>query len=57
MDSRIDNKKYSDYKGKNIIITGGTGGIGILLIKRLLQLEANIYAFVRKEIYIRKNLQ
>lgn len=47
MDSTNYYKRYNDFKGKNVIITGGTGGIGILVVKRLLQLEANVYAFVR----------
>ena len=34
----------SDLKGKNIIVTGASGGIGNSIIKKLYQNEANILA-------------
>ena len=34
----------NDLKGKNIIVTGATGGIGNSIIKKLNEAEANILA-------------
>ena len=42
------------YKGKHIIITGATGGIGSLLTSALLKLGAKIVAIIRDEINIKR---
>lgn len=39
----------ADFKDKNILIIGGTSGIGAALINNLLETEANIYMASRKE--------
>jgi len=36
------------YKNKNVLVAGGTGFVGINLIKRLLELEANVTATIYK---------
>ena len=33
---KIDNKIKNEYRNKNILITGGTGSIGIALVKKLI---------------------
>ena len=33
----LNNKIRNEYKNKNILITGGTGSIGIALVKKLLE--------------------
>lgn len=42
------------YKGKHIIITGATGGIGSLLTSALLKLGAKIVAIIRDETKIKR---
>lgn len=41
--------KKGYFKNKNYIITGGTGGIGKVLVSKLLQLGANIYIICKNE--------
>lgn len=38
-----------DFKNKNIIVTGGSSGIGLALVKELVNLEANIWIIARDE--------
>ncbi len=38
-----------NFKNKNIIITGGSSGIGLALVKDLVNLEANIWIIARDE--------
>jgi 3-dehydrosphinganine reductase len=38
-----------NFKNKNIIITGGSSGIGLALVKELVNLEANIWMIARDE--------
>lgn len=38
-----------NFKNKNIIITGGSSGIGLALVKDLINLEANIWIIARDE--------
>ncbi len=38
----MDNYISSTFKDKNVLVAGGTGTIGIPLVKKLLELEANI---------------
>lgn len=38
-----------NFKNKNIIITGGSSGIGLALVKELVNLEANIWIIARDE--------
>ena len=47
-----ENKDY--YKGKNIIITGATGGIGSVLVNTLSSLEANLLLISHNEEKINK---
>lgn len=43
------------YKNKNILVTGGTGFVGINLIKRLLDLEVNVTATLYRSSIILKD--
>ena len=43
------------YKNKNVLVTGGTGFVGVNLIKRLLDLEANIIATLYRSSIILKD--
>ena len=43
------------YKNKNVLVTGGTGFVGINLIKRLLDLEANVSATLYRSSIILKD--
>jgi 3-oxoacyl-[acyl-carrier protein] reductase len=38
-----------DFKGKNILVVGGTSGIGLALVKTLSQSSANVYVVSRSE--------
>ncbi len=38
----LNNKIRNEYKNKNILITGGTGSIGIALVKKLLECKPNV---------------
>ena len=40
-------KSKNYFKGKNIIITGGTGGIGAILVKTLCELGANVLVIAK----------
>ncbi|KFA59211.1 MULTISPECIES: SDR family NAD(P)-dependent oxidoreductase [unclassified Gilliamella] len=39
--------KYIDFEDKNIIVVGGTNGIGLCLVQRLIELKANIIVLGR----------
>lgn len=39
--------KYNDFKGKNILVVGGTNGMGLKLVEDLLTLEANLIVIGR----------
>jgi len=40
---------FNSFKGKNIIVTGATGGIGSVVVENLVQLGANVTAISRSE--------
>lgn len=42
-------REIFDIKGKNIIVTGATSGIGMCLAKNLSELGANVLAIGRRE--------
>lgn len=48
-------KKY--FEGKNIIVTGATGGIGSLLVKRLLSFNAKVFVICKSLDNLRKDFQ
>ena len=43
-------QKKDTFRGKNIIVTGATGGIGSALIKELLESGANVLALIRDQL-------
>ena len=42
-------QKKDSFRGKNIIVTGATGGIGSVLIKELLESGANVLALIKDQ--------
>lgn len=49
VDSTSHFMKKDSFKGKNVIMTGATGGIGSFVLKKLLACGANVLAFVRDQ--------
>lgn len=47
----------SDLTGKNIVVAGGTSGIGLAIVKLALQSGARVWAFGRSQNYIDKAKQ
>ena len=45
----MEYQKKDLFRGKNIIVTGGTGGIGSVLIKELLESGANVLALIKDQ--------
>ena len=41
-----------DFKGKSVLITGASGGIGLAIIKKLLESGATVYSNSRRELEI-----
>lgn len=49
VDSTTSFMKKNSFKGKNVILTGATGGIGSFVLKKLLACGANVLALVRDQ--------
>ena len=51
-----DTKTSNDFKDKNVLVTGGRGGIGSKVVKALYDLEANIIVISRSQKEVEKEL-
>jgi NAD(P)-dependent dehydrogenase (short-subunit alcohol dehydrogenase family) len=52
MNNKIDINYYINeklYEGKNVIVTGATGGIGSEVVEALLNCGARVIGFIRNE--------
>ena len=43
------NNKINSFKNQNILVTGGTGGIGRVVVENLIKLDANVIVVSRSE--------